>query len=571
MVIQFNEEKQQEKYEELRRKEEEEFLQLAASRQGLGFVNLTKTPIDTDALRLIPEAAAREAETVVFRLLNKKVDLATVNPNQPKVADIMSGLTKRGYFSTLYLSSPESVARAMEKYKEISFALETKAGAIDISNEEITSLIEKVKTVEDVKIKIEEVLKEKKQYRITRIVEILIAAGLSLEASDVHIEPEEDYVRLRYRLDGVLNDILRFDLDTYNSVLPRVKLLSGLKLNIKTEAQDGRFSVKIDEIDVEIRTSILPGAYGESIVLRILNPKSIAMPLEELGINDKLLKILEKEIKRPNGMLLNTGPTGSGKTTTLYALLKKVHAPGVKIITIENPIEYHLPGIVQTQTNPEGGYTFESGLRSALRQDPDVIMVGEIRDGETAEIAVNAALTGHIVFSTLHTNNAAGAFPRLIDLGVNPKVLSSAIAVVMAERLVRKLCEACKIYDNPSHAEKALLEKIVSNIVDENQRIPVQKIYRSKGCPRCNNTGFKGRIGVFEAILIDGAIEEIILQNPSDKEVAAAARPQGIMTMTEDGVLKVLKGITSIEEVERVVTLNENFQILAPENKIDGK
>ncbi|KKU70323.1 MAG: hypothetical protein UX94_C0008G0015 [Parcubacteria group bacterium GW2011_GWA2_47_21] len=571
MVIQFNEEKQQEKYEELRRKEEEEFLQLAASRQGLGFVNLTKTPIDTDALRLIPEAAAREAETVVFRLLNKKVDLATVNPNQPKVADIMSGLTKRGYFSTLYLSSPESVARAMEKYKEISFALETKAGAIDISNEEITSLIEKVKTVEDVKIKIEEVLKEKKQYRITRVVEILIAAGLSLEASDVHIEPEEDYVRLRYRLDGVLNDILRFDLDTYNSVLPRVKLLSGLKLNIKTEAQDGRFSVKIDEIDVEIRTSILPGAYGESIVLRILNPKSIAMPLEELGINDKLLKILEKEIKRPNGMLLNTGPTGSGKTTTLYALLKKVHAPGVKIITIENPIEYHLPGIVQTQTNPEGGYTFESGLRSALRQDPDVIMVGEIRDGETAEIAVNAALTGHIVFSTLHTNNAAGAFPRLIDLGVNPKVLSSAIAVVMAERLVRKLCEACKIYDNPSHAEKALLEKIVSNIVDENQRIPVQKIYRSKGCPRCNNTGFKGRIGVFEAILIDGAIEEIILQNPSDKEVAAAARPQGIMTMTEDGVLKVLKGITSIEEVERVVTLNENFQILAPENKIDGK
>ena len=571
MVIQFNEEKQQEKYEELRRKEEEEFLQLAASRQGLGFVNLTKTPIDTDALRLIPEAAAREAETVVFRLLNKKVDLATVNPNQPKVADIMSGLTKRGYFSTLYLSSPESVARAMEKYKEISFALETKAGAIDISNEEITSLIEKVKTVEDVKIKIEEVLKEKKQYRITRIVEILIAAGLSLEASDVHIEPEEDYVRLRYRLDGVLNDILRFDLDTYNSVLPRVKLLSGLKLNIKTEAQDGRFSVKIDEIDVEIRTSILPGAYGESIVLRILNPKSIAMPLEELGINDKLLKILEKEIKRPNGMLLNTGPTGSGKTTTLYALLKKVHAPGVKIITIENSIEYHLPGIVQTQTNPEGGYTFESGLRSALRQDPDVIMVGEIRDGETAEIAVNAALTGHIVFSTLHTNNAAGAFPRLIDLGVNPKVLSSAIAVVMAERLVRKLCEACKIYDNPSHAEKALLEKIVSNIVDENQRIPVQKIYRSKGCPRCNNTGFKGRIGVFEAILIDGAIEEIILQNPSDKEVAAAARPQGIMTMTEDGVLKVLKGITSIEEVERVVTLNENFQILAPENKIDGK
>ena len=571
MVIQFNEEKQQEKYEELRRKEEEEFLQLAASRQGLGFVNLTKTPIDTDALRLIPEAAAREAETVVFRLLNKKVDLATVNPNQPKVADIMSGLTKRGYFSTLYLSSPESVARAMEKYKEISFALETKAGAIDISNEEITSLIEKVKTVEDVKIKIEEVLKEKKQYRITRIVEILIAAGLSLEASDVHIEPEEDYVRLRYRLDGVLNDILRFDLDTYNSVLPRVKLLSGLKLNIKTEAQDGRFSVKIDEIDVEIRTSILPGAYGESIVLRILNPKSIAMPLEELGINDKLLKILEKEIKRPNGMLLNTGPTGSGKTTTLYALLKKVHAPGVKIITIENPIEYHLPGIVQTQTNPEGGYTFESGLRSALRQDPDVIMVGEIRDGETAEIAVNAALTGHIVFSTLHTNNAAGAFPRLIDLGVNPKVLSSAIAVVMAERLVRKLCEACKIYDNPSHAEKALLEKIVSNIVDENQRIPVQKIYRSKGCPRCNNTGFKGRIGVFEAILIDGAIEEIILQNPSDKEVAAAARPQGIMTMTEDGVLKVLKGITSIEEVERVVTLNENFQILAPENEIDGK
>jgi type IV pilus assembly protein PilB len=567
MIIQFDEEKYKLKLKNLRRKEEEEFLALAASRQGIGYINLFTTPIDTDALRLIPENTAREAKVAAFKLLDKKVDIAAVEPNGIKVSEIAEMLKRREYHPTIYLASPESVERAWSKYKEISFALETKSGALDISNEEITSLIENVKTTDDISNKINEVLADKKSYRITRVVEIMIAGGLALEASDIHVEPEEDYVRLRYRLDGVLNEVLRFDRETLGLIISRVKLLSGLKLNIKHEAQDGRFSVRIKETDIEIRTSVIPGAYGESIVLRILNPKSISVPLEELGINDKLLNLLLEAIKRPNGMILTTGPTGSGKTTTLYAFLRKIYAPEVKIITIENPIEYHIPGIVQTQTDPDGGYTFEAGLRSILRQDPDVIMVGEIRDGETAEIAVNAALTGHLVFSTLHTNNAAGAFPRLIDLGVNPKVISSAVTVAIAQRLVRKLCQRCRKKYQPPAEEKAVLERIIGNIFDEKYKTTVKEIYRAGECDACNHTGYKGRIGIFEAILIDKNVEEVVLQNPSDRDIMEAARPQGILSMVEDGVLKVLSGITSLEELKRVVSLEEDWMMNETEKK----
>jgi type IV pilus assembly protein PilB len=283
---------------------------------------------------------------------------------------------------------------------------------------------------------------QKQSYKISRLLEIIIAGALALKASDVHIEPEEKFVRIRYRLDGVLTDILHFDKETFRLLLSRIKLLSGMKLNL-TGAQDGRYSIILENTEIEIRTSILPSAYDESIVMRVLNPTSISVPLESLGIPRKLLSVLLKEIDKPEGMILTTGPTGSGKTTTLYAFLRKVYTPEIKVITIENPIEYHLEGIVQTQVNTDKGYTFLEGLRSALRQDPDIIMVGEIRDRETAEIAVNSALTGHLVFSTLHTNNAAGTFPRLIDLGVNPKVITSALSVSMAQRLVRKLCPEC--------------------------------------------------------------------------------------------------------------------------------
>jgi type II secretory ATPase GspE/PulE/Tfp pilus assembly ATPase PilB-like protein len=373
----------------------------------------------------------------------------------------------------------------------------------------------------------------------------------------VHFEPEETHTRLRYRLDGILTDVVGLDTSTYGLLLSRIKLLSNLKLNTKGKPQDGRFTIRVKDAEVEIRTSLLPGAYNDTVVLRILNPDAISVPLEDLGIHPRLLKIIEHEISKPNGMILNTGPTGSGKTTTLYAFLKKIHTPEIKIITIENPIEYHLPGIVQTQTDTDKGYTFLEGLRSALRQDPDVIMVGEIRDSDTAEVAINAALTGHLVFSTLHTNNAAGTFPRLIDLGVNSKVITSSVSIAMAQRLVRKLCQDCKKEAAISAEDKKVVDTILATIADKTyyDGLQTDKVWQAVGCEKCHNIGYKGRIGIFEAIKADAAIEEVIESNPSEREIKKAAASQNILDMTQDGIIKVLLGMTTMDELGRVVDL----------------
>jgi type II secretory ATPase GspE/PulE/Tfp pilus assembly ATPase PilB-like protein len=441
-MLTFDEDKQNKKVDELLKKEEEELAMILSGKYGVEYLDLSRMSIEGDALRLIPEDESRRANIAVFDATGRKLRVAVLAPESPETKQVLEDLTRRNYNVTPYIVSKGSLERAWARYKEISFASESKAGVLDISSEEIEGFVSKVRSLVDVQKLIEDILAEKKAYRISRMLEIVLAGALSMGASDIHVEPEEAYVRLRYRLDGVLTDIINFDRETFQLLLSRIKLLSRLKLNVKNEAQDGRFSIKIAESEIEIRTSLLPGAYSESVVLRILNPKSIQVPMEELGISPKLFKILDHEIHRPNGMILNTGPTGSGKTTTLYAFLRKVHNSEIKIITIEDPIEYHLPGIVQTQVDHKS-YNFSQGLRSVLRQDPDVIMVGEIRDDETAEIAINAGLTGHLVLSTLHTNNAAGAFPRLIDLGVNPKVISSAVNVAIAQRLVRKLCSKC--------------------------------------------------------------------------------------------------------------------------------
>lgn len=556
MTISFDEEKQDKKLDEFRKKEEEELAQIVAHRNGLEYTNLTLIPISMDALRLIPEVEAREAKVATTSLIGKKVKLAVTSPTNEKIPGLVDGLTRSGFEVTLVVVSTASLEKAWSRYRDLSFSTESKAGAFDISSRDLSAFIEQVKTIEDVRKIIGEIIKMKKGLRISKILEIVISGALSIKASDVHIEPEEKYVRLRYRLDGVLTDIIDFDLETYGLLLSRIKLLSGLKLNIKSEAQDGRFSIKITEGDIEIRTSILPGAYNESIVLRILNPKSIQVPLEELGIPHKLLSIILKQISRPNGMILTTGPTGSGKTTTLYAFLKKIHSPDVKIITIEDPIEYHLPGIVQTQVESEKNYTFSEGLRSTLRQDPDIIMIGEIRDSETAQIAVNSSLTGHLVFSTLHTNSAAGSFPRLIDLGVNPRIISSAINITLAQRLVRKLCPHCKQKNDLSPEEKIKTESILASIVDKSEIPPEHGTHwKPVGCEKCHKTGYVGRIGIYEGILTDESIGKAIEYSTSEVDIQKASISQGILNMSQDGILKVLSGITSLEELERVIDL----------------
>lgn len=557
MSVIFNEEKQDKKLKEIRNQEEEGLAKAMATKYSLPYIDLSVSPVNIDALRTIREDVARKAEVAPFNIIDKRVSLAIFSPNNESSIEAVEDLKRRGYTPNLYMTSRDSLEKVWARYKDLSYSFETKSGALDISNEEILNITQNVRHIEDVKKLIEEVLSQKKSYRISKILEIILAGAIALDASDIHLEPEESYVRLRYRLDGVLNDILNFDRDTFKLLVSRIKLTSEMKLNIRDKAQDGRFSIKLKDEEIEVRSSLIPGAYSESVVLRVLNPNAIGVPLEELGINEKLLGIILNELKKPNGMILNTGPTGSGKTTALYAFLKKIHTPDIKIITIENPIEYHLPGIVQTQTNDAEGYTFMEGLRSALRQDPDCIMVGEIRDEETAEIAVNAALTGHLVFSTLHTNDAAGTFPRLIDLGVNPKVITSAVNIAMAQRLVRKLCTFCRKETEIGKEEKAIIESALSTIADKEylKDIGVYKIYDSVGCDKCNFSGYKGRIGIFEAILTDEKIEMIVKENPSEREINAAAHDQGILNMKQDGVIKVLNGVTSLRELGRVINL----------------
>lgn len=557
-MIEFDEEKQDEKLGMLRRKEEENLASYMSAKYGIEYLDLSTHPINIDALRVIREADAQEAEMAVFDITNKDIDIAVLSPENPKTKEAVAELENKGYKPTLYMVSHASLNKVYSRYKDLSYSFETTSGALDISNEEILNVIKKVRSLTDVKALIEEVLSLKKAYRISKILEIILAGAIALEASDVHMEPEEEAVRLRYRLDGVLTDILNFDKETFELLLSRIKLVSNLKLNIKQKAQDGRFSIKLDGEEVEVRTSLLPGPYDESVVLRILTPESISVPLEELGIHPRLLEVLKKEITKPNGMILTTGPTGSGKTTTLYAFLKKIYNPEIKVITIENPIEYHLTGIVQTQTDPDGDYTFAEGLRSALRQDPDVIMVGEIRDDETADVAVNAALTGHLVLSTLHTNNAAGSFPRLLDLGVNPKVVSSALNVSIAQRLVRKLCPHCRKEIPLEGKTKQMIDKALLNIVDQSYLEGVNRdhVYEPVGCDKCNTSGFKGRIGVFEAILVDENIENAVISNPSERDIEAASRNQKLLSLVEDGVLKVLSGLTSLDELGRVLDLS---------------
>ncbi len=554
-MVTFGDAEQEKRIEFLKKREEEELAQVLSRKYGVEYVDLSLIAINTDALRLLPEARAKETEAVIFGMVGKKLSLAVRAPEHPAVKALVQELTERGYLITVFMCSQESLRRGWARYADLSYATESKAGVFEISNEEIETLLAQVKTLGDISTLIQEAVDMKKAYRITRILEIILAGGLSMSASDVHFEPEEAEVKLRYRLDGVLVDVLSLDHETYRLVLSRMKLLSGMKLNITGEAQDGRFSIKVRGDEIELRTSVLPGNYGETVVLRILNPKSIAVPLQELGFEPKLLERLQKEILRPNGMILTTGPTGSGKTTTLYAFLRQVNNPGTKIITIEDPIEYHLP-IVQTQV--EKNYSFAEGLRSALRADPDIIMVGEIRDNEVAATAINAALTGHLVFSTLHTNDAAGTFPRLIDLGVSEKVLSSAINVAMAQRLVRKLCQQCKVKRPPTEAEQKIIDATLAEVVDK-ALVPqeVHELYDAKpeGCPACSGRGYKGRVGIFEAIFMDSAIEEMLRSKPSEREVALAAKPQGIPTMQQDGIIKALRGVTSLDELTRVIDL----------------
>lgn len=400
----------------------------------------------------------------------------------------------------------------------------------------------------------------------SELLEIIFLGAIDLDASDIHFETEENQTKIRLRLDGVLQDLSKIQPQNYQPLLSRLKLVSGVKLNISDRPQDGRFSIvehkitanqsaKVSNVPIEVRLSTLPTEYGESLVLRILNPKSL-ISLEDLGLRKDLLEIFRQQISKPNGMIIVTGPTGSGKTTTLYAFLKEVQDPKIKVITIEDPIEYRLEGISQTQVEPEKGYSFASGLKAIVRQDPDVILVGEIRDLETADIALQAALTGHLVFSTLHTNDAAGTIARLIDLGVEPPSIASAINSIVAQRLIRKVCKKCaefktipgQLFERMNHSLKSLPSNVDIPKLTKETKIPF-----AKGCEDCGFTGYRGRLGVFETIIVDTEMDRFIQTKPPTSSVKELAIKKGLVTMYQDGLIKVLNRVTTLDELERAV------------------
>lgn len=554
---------QQHQLDDLRKQEEEELVRILSDKYGIPYIDLRGIPPEPDAMQLVKEEEAREAGCVPFKVVGRKVHVATTTPNHEKMEAILRPLETRGMEIILYLVSHASLDHVLSRYVDLNQGSKVESGMLELTKDKMNVLMESFHDIAELRAQFDELINSQVLYKTTRIIELIVAGALKFDASDIHIEPEEEKVRLRYRLNGILEDISFFDFNSLKNITSRLKLLAGLKLSTMADAQDGRFSIDLEDVEVEVRVSVVPGNYGESFVMRLLDPRHSVSNLDNIAFPSVLREKIYHALTRPNGVVLTTGPTGSGKTTTLYAFLHRVYNPEVKIITIEDPVEYHLEGITQTQVEEEKGYTFLSGLRAALRQDPDIIMVGEIRDNDTAKVAVNAALTGHLVFSTLHTNNAAGTIPRLIELGVNPKILASALAVALAQRLVRTLCNECKQEYTSDEKES----RIVTNVLGDmkvsgkaesmmgHEPSPTYTLYRPVGCDACGGSGYKSRLGIFEAIIMDQEIEKVLALNPSEREVRDAAKGQLIPSLKEDGIIKVLEGITSLEELGKAVDL----------------
>ena len=541
------------KFTELRKKEEENFVIKMAQKAKLPYLNLLTQTINLDALALLDEDISRSAEIAVISKRDRDINVCVRNQNNPKTKSVIQSLQKKGFNVSLFLVSLQSLKKTWDFYGSIIKKGDDLTKELEITPENLWKLKDEIQSIDDFK----EILEQTTSKNTSIVFELIIAGSLSLDSSDIHIEPEDKVARIRFRVDGILQEVTEIPIIMYQHILNRIKLLSELKINITDTPQDGRFSISTSESEkaIEIRTSVLPGPNGESVVLRVLNPDKLSVSIEDLGFLPHDLKSIEEEFQKPNGLIVVTGPTGSGKTTTLYSFLKAINTPGIKTITIEDPIEYHIEGISQSQVEPSKGYTFASGLRSILRQDPDVILVGEIRDSETADIGLHAALTGHLVFSTLHTNDAPSSILRLIDMKLNPHIIAPAINVVIAQRLVRKVCSYCAeqtfLTEDELNIIKESLSSLPSHIampeINEKTQIP-----KASGCEKCNDTGYKGRIGIFEIFKINSETEDVIVSEPTQKNLIDIALKNGMITMKQDGFLKVLSGTTSLEEIERV-------------------
>ncbi|HAI74578.1 MAG TPA: hypothetical protein DCS28_01545 [Candidatus Moranbacteria bacterium] len=534
------------------RSEEEETAQFAAS-IDLPYIDTNIVPVSTDSLKLIEETDAKKFGVAMIQKKGKIASVVATNPTKEETQEFLRGFSEKlGLQIKLFIISNYNFEKVLEKYKKIVFAEILDQLNLTIGEETLSGFESALKDLISLKERI-------KELPVTQVMNIIMAGAYQLGASDVHIEPEEKDFRLRYRIDGVLQDVTFFPLNIHKRIATRIKMMSGMKLNLADIAQDGTFEINLANKKIAIRVSAIPGNFGESIVMRLLDPDSIRVDIDQLGLQGLAYEIIQKEIAAPNGMILTTGPTGSGKTTTLYAIVNKLNMPNKKIITIEDPIEYQLTGVSQTQIEKSRGYTFATGLRAIVRQDPDIILVGEIRDDETADIAVNSALTGHLVLSTFHTNSAIASIPRLVEMGVKPAFIAPSVNAIIGQRLVRKLCD-CKEEYIPAKETIVSIKKILSIISPRAKvEIPknIEKLYRPKGCLKCGNTGYKGRIGIFEVLTISPETEKMILDLAGETEITMAVLEEGMITMLQDGILKAVSGITSIDEVKKVTGQGE--------------
>ncbi len=521
---------------------------LAADYFKLPFIELKGRMIRPDLLLVIPEPIAQAHRVVAFDQTDRELKIAALNPHDLEIFEFLGKKTSRAV--SVYLTTPDGIDEALKSYRQ---GLKAEFGALTDETGQPDASADHAN------------LKElARDLPVIRIVDTMLEYAIFEGASDIHVEPAEREVNIRYRIDGILRNVMTLPKAVHAGVVARIKILADLKLDEHRLPQDGRFKVTAPEYNVSLRVSIIPTFDGEKVVLRLLNEKTQLLTLEQLGLQPGPFEIVKRNTKKSNGMILVTGPTGSGKTTTLYTILNILNQPEVNIVTIEDPIEYRMPRVNQSQINPKIGYTFAAGLRAFLRQDPNIIMVGEIRDGETAEIAVHAAMTGHLVLSTLHTNDAVTTLPRLVEMGVPAFLIGSTTNLIIAQRLVRKICPKC-IYsytldqNGIRELERSLdLRSLIAVLEREKiitpgkQSVASLLFYRGRGCRECRQEGYKGRIGLYEALEITPPIQSLIIQNAHADQIARAAVAQQMLTMLEDGFIKAKNGITTIEEVLRV-------------------
>jgi type IV pilus assembly protein PilB len=528
---------------------EEELTRARGQFFNLPYVDLRNKTVNKEVVAAVSKDAMSNYKFIPFELSDNTLKVAVTDPTNLGALGALEFLSQKQNLKVeIYITSLASFTAVSRKTGNLTTEVTQALKEVEIKEKEYAD-----KKVTKIEKQVEQAIVD--EAPISKIVDVVLRHAIEGRASDIHIEPTEDDLRVRYRIDGVLHSSLILPKSVHSAIVSRVKILSNLKIDEQRLPQDGRFHINLDGKPIDFRVSTFPTVIGEKVVLRILDKSTGAPTLEDLGFSGHRLEIVLEAIKKPHGMFLMTGPTGSGKSTTLYGILSMLNQPGVNIVTLEDPVEYFMDGVNQAQVRPEIGLTFASGLRSILRQDPNIIMVGEVRDKETAELAVNSALTGHLVFSTLHTNSAAGAIPRLMDMGIEPFLLTASLNLVAAQRLVRKICDKCVTETKPSAGIEEIIRKEMSTVKPEELKgidLKNIKVFIGRGCPVCGNTGYKGRIGIYEVISIDSKIQELINERvPASKIEEFAVKEEGMLLMRQDGVLKALRGLTTVEEVIR--------------------